>query len=147
MYHHAISWLLFFSSFLCLSYTSLFLPAHTHTEEEMYVRTQAMRSLNFSLGKSELSRLRKYIFNTPATELMSWLFSSSVSGSFPKKTGAVMGICNYTHWRLRRDAVEKQICVFEEIKLTAVWANFLFEWTIPQRLNRCWPCIPSVLDS
>lgn len=59
--------------------------ARTPTQQNMNSRTQAMRSLNFSLGKSGLSRLRKYIFSTPATELMSWLFSSSVKGSLPGK--------------------------------------------------------------
>lgn len=67
---------------------SCFIHIHAHIwtqGENVHSRTQAMRSLNFSLGKSGLSRLRKYIFNTPATELMSWLFSSSVKGSLPGK--------------------------------------------------------------
>lgn len=73
-----------------LSFPSSILP-HTHTcthiwsQGNKHSRTQAIRSLNFSLGKSGLSRLRKYIFSTPATELMSWLFSSSVKGSLPGK--------------------------------------------------------------
>ncbi len=65
----------------CLIHTC----THIWSQGNKHSRTQAIRSLNFSLGKSGLSRLRKYIFSTPATELMSWLFSSSVKGSLPGK--------------------------------------------------------------
>lgn len=46
-------------------------------------RTQEMRSLNLSFGNKGFSKPLKYSFSTPATELMSWLFSSSISGSLP----------------------------------------------------------------
>ena len=46
---------------------------------------QDSRSLNLSLGKRGFSRPLKYSLRTPATELMSWLFSSSVSGSLPRR--------------------------------------------------------------
>lgn len=48
-----------------------------------YSRTQEMRSLNLSFGKRGFSKPLKYSFNTPATEFMSWLLSSSISGSLP----------------------------------------------------------------
>lgn len=101
---------------------SCFIHIHAHIwtqGENVHSRTQAMRSLNFSLGKSGLSRLRKYIFNTPATELMSWLFSSSVKGSLPGKQS------------LRWECIQGVLClddpmtVFTNLVRKSSWCHWL----------------------